>query len=138
VLHIGPYCDIKEISHNACQITDPTPWVRPVIRSLPFFTRILMANPSTASSTVRKRNSTKSAASLAPRLGVSRLHVTLPDSLQTRLGEIASAAHATSTAEVFRNALTVYAALLDAHQAGKHVLIQNPDGTDRERLRLFI
>lgn len=76
--------------------------------------------------------------SRSPSRSVARLHVTVPEGLQRKIDELAEASHATSTAEVFRNALTAYAALLDAHTQGRQVIIQNPDGTDRERLRLFL
>ncbi|KAA0069960.1 hypothetical protein [Tardiphaga sp. P9-11] len=64
--------------------------------------------------------------------------MTVPDGLQRKIDELVEASHATSTAEVFRNALTAYAALLEAHKSGRQVIIQNPDGSDRERLRLFL
>jgi hypothetical protein len=66
----------------------------------------------------------------------ARLHVSMPQSLKDRLEDIQRYTHASSAAEVVKNALVLYAAAVDVHKKGGSLLFKDEKG-ERE-LTLFI
>lgn len=68
----------------------------------------------------------------------SRIHISVPESLSSRLQEIQQQTHANSISEVVKNALAFYAAAVEEHQNGGKVYFKREgEGRDRE-LALFI
>jgi hypothetical protein len=69
---------------------------------------------------------------------VERLHITIPESLTKRLAAIQDVTHATSIAEVVKDALTLYAAAAEERKHGGHVYFKRvEDGVERQ-LALFL
>lgn len=79
----------------------------------------------------------------APRRGrgrgveTSRVHITLPEELSDRLAEIQKDTFASSVTEVIKNALLVYAGLLEDHKSGKKFYTIDKNN-DKESLRIFL
>jgi hypothetical protein len=68
----------------------------------------------------------------------SRIHISIPDALATRLLEIQRDTHASSLTEVVKAALQLYAAAVEEHKAGGHVYFKRQgEGLERQ-LALFI
>jgi len=69
----------------------------------------------------------------------SRLHISIPDSLVSRLQELQRDTHASSLTEVVKAALQLYAAAVEEHKNGGGVYFKRKDGEGGERqLALFI
>jgi hypothetical protein len=66
-----------------------------------------------------------------------RVHVSLPASLHDRMLALQQRTHASSTSDLFRSALVVYAALSKAHEKGEHIIIRDDAGNERE-LAIFL
>lgn len=74
-----------------------------------------------------------------PKAGdTSRVHITLPDELAERLKSIQEETYAGSLTEVIKNALVLYAALLEEHKKGRHVFTQSNSGEDTQRIAVFL
>jgi hypothetical protein len=69
----------------------------------------------------------------------SRVHISIPDSLISRLQEIQRDTHASSLTEVVKAALQLYAAAVEEHKNGGGMYFKRKDGEGGERqLALFI
>ncbi len=69
---------------------------------------------------------------------MSRIHISIPDELANRLKEIQESTYAGSITEVIKDALILYAALLDEHKNGRVVFTQSSDGMDTHRIPIFL
>ncbi|HEX8164711.1 MAG TPA: hypothetical protein VF601_02865 [Beijerinckiaceae bacterium] len=69
--------------------------------------------------------------------GQHRLNVLFSNELNERLLEVQRKTHAQTLADVFRNALVVYAHLLAAHERGDEFIIRSDDGKEKI-LQLFL
>jgi hypothetical protein len=67
----------------------------------------------------------------------ARLHVSMPQSLKDRLEGLQEDTHASSIAEVVKNALALYAAAVDLHNKGGCLLFKDEKGVERQ-LTLFL
>jgi len=65
-----------------------------------------------------------------------RVHLDLSQKMFDLINELAGRMGAASRAEVVRRAVSVYAVLLDEHEAGKRVEVHDPSTGQRERLIL--
>src|SRR5947209_1281550 len=74
----------------------------------------------------------------SPNGGTARVHVSLPEDLSERLFEVQRETFASSAAEVIKNALVVYVALLEEHKQGRQVFTQSKDKSDPQRLAIFL
>lgn len=68
---------------------------------------------------------------------VERLHVTLPSRLKDKLDELQESTYATSASDVIKDALILYASLIEEHRNGKEVVVKDPSGQDSS-YRLFL
>jgi hypothetical protein len=82
-------------------------------------------------STARKRGR-------SPNGATARVHVSLPEDLSERLVEVQRETFASSIAEVIKNSLVVYVALLEEHKQGRQVFTQSKDKSDPQRLAIFL
>lgn len=71
-------------------------------------------------------------------VATARVHVSLPEDLSERLVEVQKETFASSIAEVIKNALVVYVALLEEHKQGRQVFTQSKDKSDPQRLAIFL
>jgi hypothetical protein len=67
----------------------------------------------------------------------SRIHLSLPDTLLSRLQEIQRDTHANSLTEVVKAALQLYAAAVAEHKNGGRLYFKDDEGHERQ-LALFI
>jgi hypothetical protein len=67
----------------------------------------------------------------------SRIHLSLPDTLLSRLQEIQRDTHANSLTEVVKAALQLYAAAVAEHKKGVRLYFKDDEGHERQ-LALFI
>ena len=94
----------------------------------------MLANDTTATEwevPARKRGRSANGAT-------TRVHVSLPEDLSERLVEVQKETFASSIAEVIKNALVVYVALLEEHKQGRQVFTQSKDKGDPQRLAIFL
>lgn len=68
----------------------------------------------------------------------NRVHITLPETLNSKIEEIREQTDAASVAEVFRNAVIVYAKLLKEHKAGNEIAILPGNGGHPKVLQIFM
>ena len=74
----------------------------------------------------------------SPNGATSRVHVSLPEDLSERLVAVQKETFASSIAEVIKNALVVYVALLEEHKQGRQLFTQSKDKSDPQRLAIFL
>jgi hypothetical protein len=67
----------------------------------------------------------------------ARLHVSMPQSLKDQLEKIQHWAHKSSVSEVVKDALVLYAAAVDVHKNGGHVVFRDEKGGE-QTLLLFL
>jgi hypothetical protein len=67
-----------------------------------------------------------------------RVHVSLPESLTTRLLEIQRYTHANTVTEVLKAALTLYAAAVEEHKNGGNLYFKRKGEDGERQLALFI
>jgi hypothetical protein len=67
----------------------------------------------------------------------SRIHLSLPETLLSRLQEIQHDTHASSLTEVVKSALQLYAAAVEVHKSGGRICFKDDKGGERQ-LALFI
>ena len=70
--------------------------------------------------------------------GEKRIHISLPGTLAARLQQIQRDTHASTLTEVFKDALMVYAALLEEHKKGNGVFIKDEKSAVEVRIPLFL
>jgi hypothetical protein len=73
-----------------------------------------------------------------PKSAAGRVHISIPESLITRLQEIQRDTHASSLTEVVKAALQLYAAAVEEHRHGGGVFLKRRDGKGERELALFI
>jgi hypothetical protein len=72
-----------------------------------------------------------------PKRKVERLHITLAPELKDKLEQMQEDTFSTSSSDVIRDALLVYAGLINEHKKGNEVFLKSSDGTET-LYRLFL
>lgn len=70
--------------------------------------------------------------------GVTRFHVSFPETLHKRLVEIQEETHAATMAEVLKDSLKIYAFMLDADKHGKEFIVRDKQTGKESVVPLFI
>jgi len=70
--------------------------------------------------------------------GVTRFHVSFPETLHKRLVEIQEETHAGTMAEVLKDSLKLYAFMLDADKHGKEIVVRDKETGHESVIPLFI
>lgn len=69
---------------------------------------------------------------------ITRFHVSFPDTLHNRLVEIQEETHAGTLTEVLKDALKIYAFMLDSDKHGKELVVRDKETGHESVIPLFI